>query len=106
MYLRNEGNFMLFTDPCNGAGGRRITEDTEMEILSITPSQNSKSLYAHVEVKSRYGNKIIGYGFVSLRAAALNEAGIHKHYNYITAEGAKRASVDIEVIEKVKEYDL
>ena len=97
---------MLFTDPCNGAGGKRITEDVEMEVLDIVPSKNSQSLYAHVEVRSLWDAKIVGVGYVSLRAAALNEAIIQKYYKYITAEGARHSEIISEVVEKVKEYDL
>ena len=97
---------MLFTDPCNGAGGKRITEDVEMEVLDIVPSKNSQSLYAHVEARGLWDNKVVGVGYVSLRAAALNEALVHNHYKYITAEGLQRANIKCETIEKVKEYDL
>ena len=106
VHLRNEGNFMLFTEPCNGAGAKKITEEAEMEILDIVPSKNSHSLYARVEVRSMWDTKIIGVGYVSLRAAALNEAIVHKHHSYITAEGVRRFSVDYEVIKKIKEFDL
>lgn len=72
---------MLFSEPCNKCG-RKITDEVELTVVDIKPSLNSTSMYAEVEVRDLWSSDgtILATGYVSLRAAALEEAVVITQY--------------------------
>ena len=106
--MYNDGNFMLFSEPCNKCG-RKITDRVELTIVDIKPSTNSTSMYAEVEVRDLWNSDetILAKGYVSLRAAALEKA--EAITQYVSYNGGK-VSTCYETIAKsdaaYEAYDL
>lgn len=105
--MYNDGNFMLFSEPCNKCG-KKIYDEVELTVVDIKPSTNSASMYAEVEVRDLWSSDgsdgaILAKGYVSLRAAALKEAVVTTQY--VSYEG--KVNTHYETITKTDgTYDL